>query len=536
MPERNVTMRETEPSTISIAHLFHTVGQYRRVILVSLFAVLLAYALVALAIYVASPAVMTTSLPFRLEFEGAERGEYPNGLKFSTAEIVGTAVLAQVFQKNDLERFTTFPEFKDTLFILESNRELERLEAEYQSRLSDPKLTPVDRDRITREYQERAASVRHTEYALVMTENSVIERMPNELRQKILKDVLSSWAVAADNVKGALKYRLPVLTTAIVQSQPVAGEEIIGLDILRSRVNRVLANIDELLEIPGSETVRVGPEKISLAELRVTLEDVRRFQIEPLIMRIYEEGLIDDPRLVRSYFDTQLAATQRELTEARGRVETLQASFGTYVGRPGSAPAAGGIVRDSGPQDIPGSGNTQVVPQLSDSFLDKVVRMVSDTRDVQYRQSLLDRVNEEALQRLAPAEKELQYYTEVVTQMRSGRPAADAARRGAQRSVTEQARARALQEVTRAVSQVTEVYQLVSRNLDPDTLLYTRTAPITTTSKRTVSLMRLLVIGVGIFLLAIPAIILACLIHARVREEEASPEYAPDLPHAVRKA
>ena len=69
----------------TLASLVSTLALYRSAILLSVAAVALATSIVALAIYVMSPTRYITSLDFRLTFDGAQTGAYPNGLRFSTA-------------------------------------------------------------------------------------------------------------------------------------------------------------------------------------------------------------------------------------------------------------------------------------------------------------------------------------------------------------------------------------------------------------------------------------------------------------------
>lgn len=56
-------------------------------------AILLTAAAVAIAYLVVQPVRRTASLHFRLDFAGADRNEYPNGVRFSPAEIVDSAIL-----------------------------------------------------------------------------------------------------------------------------------------------------------------------------------------------------------------------------------------------------------------------------------------------------------------------------------------------------------------------------------------------------------------------------------------------------------
>ena len=55
-----------------------------------------------------TPTDLFGTVHFRVLFDGADQGEYPNGTPFSSAEIVATPVLEQVFAANDLQRYHGF--------------------------------------------------------------------------------------------------------------------------------------------------------------------------------------------------------------------------------------------------------------------------------------------------------------------------------------------------------------------------------------------------------------------------------------------
>jgi hypothetical protein len=75
-------------------------------------------------------------------------------------------------------------------------------------------------------------------------------------------------------------------------------------------------------------------------------------------------------------------------------------------------------------------------------------------------------------------------------------------------------------EVRRLIGKVNEISQLLSRNLNPSTQLFSTVGPPATHIERARSLSRLALYGVLVLLVALPVIVLLCLLHNRVREEE----------------
>src|ERR1043166_5967584 len=253
---------------ISISHLVHTLRAYAPVILLSTAAVALIYVVTAVAVYVFSPAQRITTERFRIDFEGATEGKYPNGLKFTSSDIVSTPILLKVFQENGLDRFTTFPSFSRAVFVLESNPEYERLAADYQSRLNDPKLSAIDRERVLREWQAKAASIAKNDYSINWLRTRETMGVPETAVKKALIDVLQEWSRFVVNDQHVLRYRLTVLSPQTISTADGDGEPLVAIQVLRSQIYKVLQNIDELHGVPGAELVR-SADGMSLEEIHL---------------------------------------------------------------------------------------------------------------------------------------------------------------------------------------------------------------------------------------------------------------------------
>src|SRR5579864_1046174 len=159
---------DSEPEAeapISISHFMRVIRRYRALILLSLSAVMLAYLIIAVAMVLFSPSEQVSFQPFRLDFEGAGRGEYPNKSKFNIADIINGPILSRVWSDDQLGEYVSFGAFSRAVYVLESNQEYEDLAAEYQAKLADPKLTQVDRERLQQEFDLRRQSITKNEYA-----------------------------------------------------------------------------------------------------------------------------------------------------------------------------------------------------------------------------------------------------------------------------------------------------------------------------------------------------------------------------------
>jgi hypothetical protein len=499
--------------TFSVRHLFMTLRRYLPAILLSFLAVMIGYTILALALYVSAPTQTVTTLQFRLEFNGAEEQRYPNGTRFSPSDILNTPTLARVFDQNDMKRFMTFAEFKSQLFIVESNRALESLAREYQAKLADPKLSPIDRDRLEREYDTKSKSLAHNDYAINFVRTERLSKVPPTIIKKVLNDVLVAFAEQAMKDRGGLDYRVPVVTRAIFADiNPSSTQNVaITTDMLRTKIRHAIGAIDTLLEIPGTDVLRTEREQISLPEVRGRFEDILRFNIQPLTRRL-AASTVDDRTTVASFMQAQLEYNSMRAAEARKKEEVLKRALVTYQDpqRSQVASAAGSTTL---PRGTEGTTGENVTPQLTESFIDRLVQLSTQSTDLGYRQRAVDDIIRESMA-LVPFESEIAHYENVLS--------AYATSGGVQPVTEDEARRQlgvAYANTLATIDQLVELYRLLSKNLNPGNVMYTTTAPPVQHTERTMSLMRLGIYGVLVGMLSLPLIIAACLIHNRMREE-----------------
>jgi len=321
--EREAFMDEDE-GEVSLRPVLRTLWSYRRTIEIALVVTFVCCVVAGLFVYASVPKERVGSLAFQLTFEGAERGEYPNGTKFSSAELVSTPVLADVFQSNDLQRYTSFSKFKDAMFVLQTNRDLELLSYEYTAKLSDAKLGPVDRARLEEEFRKKRESLSSAGYSLNIRRTESLLKIPDGLLSKILQDTLSTWASQTAEKKGAVRYNIAVLSRNGLRKDFLSSEDyIISADILRTKIERILKSVVAMADIPGASALRMNGQ-VGLADLRANLEDLNRFKVEPLVSLIRESGLSRNPTRIGQYFEGRLFEVQLDRTEAEQRMKSLQ--------------------------------------------------------------------------------------------------------------------------------------------------------------------------------------------------------------------
>ena len=511
-----------EPETpISVSHLVHTLRAYSAVIWLSLAAVVIGYLIFAVVLYLVSPSQRITLQQFRLDFEGAQKGEYPNGVKFTPTEIVASPILLKVYEQNELGRFQKFADFSRSVFILESNPAFERLAADYTARLSDPKLTPIDRERIQRDWEAKRDTISKNDYAVSYVRNGR-GKIPETLVRKVLVDVLNTWADYVTREQHVLEYKLALLSPEIVDIPNAdTSDVIVVIQVLRSKIARVMANIEDLQKIPGADLIRTSSDKVSLEEIKVRLDEILRFRVEPLVDGARSSGMVTNTGSTMRFLETQLAYDQRRLASVQAQANAVRESLAIYTqnGRQGADAAGGATARTPTP-----SSPEAVMPQLSDSFIDRLVNLTSQSADLKYRQRIAD--DYQKLQNeVVPLQAAVAYDQEILEQFRNpagGSGTTPVAIRGQITSAQSDFRS--------LVTKVNEIYRLVSRNLNPAGELFAVTTPPITRVERAQNIGKLALYGALLLMLTLPVIVILCLLHNRVREEEVNEGYVASPP------
>jgi hypothetical protein len=508
-------LMEPEPP-VSISHFSHVMGRYRPVIALSLLGVALLYLIIALASYLFSPAQRTTTQSFRLDFEGAGEGRYPNGTKFNIADIIGGPIITRVYSENHLGDYLSFGEFSRSIFVLESNREYEALASEYQARLADPKLSTVDRERLQKEFELKRQSISKNEYALHFTRRVGGRSLPEPIARKVLLDILNQWADFAINQQHVIAYQVSVLSPEILTPSAVEQTDVVAaMSVLRAKANRVIGNMWRLEQLPGATLTRTPTDRMSLEEVRIRLDEILRFRLEPLLaVVLHTPGLIGDRASTVRFLESQLAYDQRQLDATQRLADSAREAMAVYAQPSEPAPTAN-VPTKAESQKASGAGEA-VMPQLSDTFLDRLMSLTGRAADAQYRQGLVEAYRS-AIAETIPLKQAVAFDTQILDELRKPAVGTSALDPAAVRVQIQQTRT----EIGQLISKMNELFQIVSRNMTPSTQLFTLTGPPTTRTLRAVSLQRLALYGMLVLLIALPVIIVLCLLHNRIREEEA---------------
>ncbi|HVR39379.1 MAG TPA: hypothetical protein VMU84_09800 [Thermoanaerobaculia bacterium] len=500
----------------SVSHFFHVLRAYSPVIRLGMLSVVIAYMLVAVLVFLMGPGQRITKVVFRLDFQGSPEGKYPNGLKFNPADIVSPPILHRVFVQNKLERYTTQSEFGRSLVVLESNRAYELLALEYQARLADPKLSPVDRERIETEFEAKRGSLAKNDYALIYSTPINESKLPKTVREKVMSDILKEWADYATRERRVLKYRVAIISPSTFQQSVLNQKDyVIAVQLLRSNMYRLIGNIVELRNIPIADVAQTK-DNLSLIDVQAKLDDIVRFRLEPLVPLIRANNLIKNPEMTIRFVEAQLAYDKRTYEAKQEAAKSVREALLAYDPTASVPSEAGALTGARSIQSSGAAGAETVMPQINESFIDRLIRLSKQAADTEYRQKMIDTLMQTS-NAVVPWQQAVRYDEDLLVQLRSnsaGGTGTITAQEVEQQIRDAEADSRTLLQKT------TELYDIISESLNPGSEIYTVTSVPITRTERLVALPQLAMWGVVVVLVAFPLILAACLIHNRVREEE----------------
>lgn len=211
------------------------------------------------AYYLLQPTKWTASVTFRLVFDEAARGKYPDGHSLAPTDILKGSIVAPVLEKNGRSEYCTPHEFGSGLTVHEV-----------------PTAPPG-----------AAEGVRlvQPEYQLGYVRSPACSSLPENVVLKTLIDIIEGWAKDSVERRGAMNTRMSPLTPAVFDQPRFAAETLVArADLIRKAVTRVIENIAEVQQLPGIELVRVRETRTSVAELQSRMQDLIQARLDPLMM------------------------------------------------------------------------------------------------------------------------------------------------------------------------------------------------------------------------------------------------------------
>ena len=497
---------------ISLKDLILTLWGYRRaIVLLSLGTTILIIAIAGF-IFLGQTKESVAKLQFKLDFQGVDKGEYPNGMRFSTSDILSMPVMNKVYKENNLEKYMEFPDFKASLAVIQTSYALRFLEYEYAAKLADKKLNVDQRTRLEAEFLGKKKSILIPVYTLMWDfgVKGAMVFIPADQVAKTLNDILRAWAEYADRVKGANQYQVSLVSRNILSKKDVESEDYyIAMDMLRLTIKRIKEDIEKLHEFPGAMILKIGKDRVSLSDLKYRMDDLENFKLSPLGGLVRQTGATKDEELAIGYLQNRIFEFKLNNEKALASIRVYDDSLDKYMQKAVRITPSSG--RDAGsassliPLQTPGSqgGVPAMIPQFGGSFLTSLIELGQGQSDAKFRQDITTKVIDEGMKRVA-IDSELKYYeklydliTKPVTSRNDMNGFIDAAKKRIDSTMD-----LVFEKLMQSIDDINGIYTELSKvNLNPDSLLYNVTEPVILSTERPLKPKKLLMYVVLIWIL-----------------------------------
>lgn len=477
---------EADDATLDLAGLVRRHGRPAARLAIASAAVVGLGALIYLFL---QPVSRIAILEFRPTFRGASQGEYPNSLPFGNNDVVAAPVVDSVYDSNSLADFCSREAFRGGFFVEKRSDRSAFLDSDYQARLSDTRLTSVERERIQAEYEAKREAL-PTQFRLVFVKPPSCSAVPDAIVRKVMADVLATWAEQSETQRGVLNHQVEVLTPAIMDvGETEEASLLLRADLIRTALWNVVANIEKVTKIPGAALVRLKPAGTTFAEVRNKVLDLVRARLEPLVASA-GQSMVSQSTL---WVSEAVASSEREQQAAEGRANAYLSALREYSGMAQTAQAN----RATAPAGGQASDVQTIWPQFDRTFIDRIVEMSQG--NTVFRQELTESMIEATVASVEARDR-ASYYRRLQQALREPE--------GAQLTPAE-VDARLDQIVTQAktlVMDFTTLYEEFSRvSFRPAAAMYQTDKPVTTQASRDFSFAELTLLVFGIFVVTLLA-------------------------------
>jgi hypothetical protein len=528
--EAGETLRQNDPHLdesegVSLKEMVLSIWGCRRIIVVLTLAATILIGGIGAAIYLFQEKQQIARLQFSLDFDGIEKNEYPNGTRFSTADILVSPVINSVYGTNDLKRYIDLSEFRSALAVIQTNDKVRLLEYEYAPKLDDKKLTLDQRSRLEAEFMDKKKNLMVPVFNLILSGNRSVLSIPPTLRAKVLQDMLSCWAEYADRVKGASKFQIPLVSRNILSKDDLEAQDyLVAVDMLRITAARIVSDIAKLQLIPGAAIFRIQGSGVSLLDIKYRMLDMEKFKISPLTGIIRLGGVTRSDEVAKVYLQNRIFELKIKEEDATSREKIYEASFGNYS--QGIRTALAGV--DSGGRLQPGtpaSPLTANIPttinQLGETFLSSIIKMAQENLDAKFRQDLTQNIIKEGLGKVEIV-SDLRYYEKLFSELpktenREGRSTVEDKNRSTVIASIEQV----YDTLMRSINELDAIYTDLSKaNLNPTSTLFTVKEPAFMSEEKSLTLKKAIPYVVMIWVLVEGCILIGVLMFNFFRKKD----------------
>jgi hypothetical protein len=433
-PEFSDTARESASSEdrMVVRRFFAALrGKWR----VPLVVTCILFFLVAVVLAILRLILPTTTIfvsQFHFTFPGAELGRFPNEMQFSINEVIDPAILDLAYDQLDVGKYGINREkfygaFSIRPFLLTETEISDR----FRQQLSDRRLSFSERERVEQQLKNQLEQASRGAAELSFIIQSEIP-IPTQVGRAIVEKIPFIWSKLAIEKKGVL--RIPGFSgTRNLISQSSLDQQLLPLRIVSLTVasQRLEERTTELLKTPGVMTMADPANGESIRDIERDISDFQLLQVNPLRAVLVTYHFDDGGDELQRIVERQIANGDIQITDLTKQADALSDNIVQFV--QAASGLKGRSVESKGGSEGGAVGGSTTIPQVSESFIDKIIELTrADRQSEQLQAFVADRMQAqyELRRRGITAQAQQRTWTELLNDLRAdsaGRKALDAA-------------------------------------------------------------------------------------------------------------
>ena len=528
-----------EGDVISLAPLWELIRKYHRWLEVGLGILLVVGVGLLGALWLVLPKQSRATMDVSFVFPDASSAFYPNKLPFHPEDLLENVLLRRNFQINQVNRWMIYDDFKSSFSLRQAGQELLALGREFQGKLDDRKLTPVERQKLEEEFRSKLVKIPNTTYQIIWNQKGrSAQLIPTAEIEKILADIPRLWA------QEFVEKKMVLLNSTQIPGKMVASsnldESSFLLTELTDRIRALVVGLNEIKKLPGIYLASL-PNGRNIADVDLKCLALLEGKLPKIRTQLLQSKATEaNLKSLESAFTVQLQARRDRAQISNQNVQSARATFQDYL----AGRAGGGLQKTKKPETTSAGdkvplGNANF--QIGDAFFAKISELLQNKDGNRYLYQLLENIRDARLASAndASAVLESQFIVDSLSEQNRG------TKGDLFVSVTDKISAKndslnefsqtltdGMNDINDIIAQAEQLRAITMENYgNPQTAIYRIVVPVEATRSSFLTL-RNAGLGLGAFVfVGMAGILLACWIFENVSQVAAKVETDFQAPH-----
>jgi hypothetical protein len=528
-----------EGDVISLSPLWELICKYHRWLEVGLGILLVVGVGLLGALWLVLPKQSRATMDVSFVFPDASSAFYPNKLPFHPEDLLENVLLRRNFQINQVNRWMIYDDFKSSFSLRQAGQELLALGREFQGKLDDRKLTPVERQKLEEEFRSKLVKIPNTTYQIIWNQKGrSAQLIPTAEIEKILADIPRLWAQEFVEKKKVLLNSTQIPGKMVASSN--LDESSFLLTELTDRIRALVVGLNEIKKLPGIYLASL-PNGRNIADVDLKCLALLEGKLPKIRTQLLQSKATEaNLKSLESAFTVQLQARRDRAQISNQNVQSARATFQDYL----AGRAGGGLQKTKKPETTSAGdkvplGNANF--QIGDAFFAKISEFLQNKDGNRYLYQLLENIRDARLASAndASAVLESQFIVDSLSEQNRG------TKGDLFVSVTDKISAKndslnefsqtltdGMNDINDIIAQAEQLRAITMENYgNPQTAMYRIVVPVEATRSSFLTL-RNAGLGLGAFVfVGMAGILLACWIFENVSQVAAKVETDFQAPH-----